>query len=631
MATDNFADFDLLIMPSEGRYLARVNESPVGQAKTLFDLPFTVSELARFTWLSGRVTRQLRPTGDTQEPPLGVQAFGSRLFEAVFGGEVGECLVRSLDKTDEPGRGLRINLHLNDVPELADLPWEYLYASGPHEGFLALSDSTPIVRYLEMAKGSTILSVRPPLGILVVVSDPQDVPKLDVEREWRLLHDAVDPLQSSGAIRLERLEPPTLAALQRRLRKPGDMHILHFIGHGKYDSAVEAGGLYFEKADRSHHFVAAGDLALLLKDYAPLRLAYLNACEGARGGEQNLFAGTAQTLVRQGIPAVLAMQFPVSDEAALALAHEFYQALADGLPVDAAVGEARKAVKTAGNEMEWGTPVLFSRSADNRLIELPEGDARSTIPRQPFEPETVLIPAGPFLMGSVEADASPWEQPQHTVELGDYRIGKYPVTNTQYAEFLRQTNRTAPPVLGWDGQHPFEERCCHPVAGVTWHEAQAYCNWLSEVTGRSYSLPSEAHWEKAARGDDGRIYPWGNEWDESRCHSGDTSTTTVNDLPPQRKIGDAELFDLVGNVREWTCSLWGENAREPDAAYRYPWRDDSRNSVMANNEIRRIYRGGAVKDDQQWLRCAARASQPPDRVGPPGKRLGFRVVMNLSE
>ncbi|MBP8291678.1 MAG: CHAT domain-containing protein, partial [Caldilineaceae bacterium] len=360
MPIDDYADFDLLILPTDNGYQARVTQSPVGQATNTFTLPFAHDELRRFFWVAGVALRKLRLVAEAAPAPLTPQQFGQRLFDAVFAGQVGQCFVRSLDAADRDEKGLRIRLRLNDAPELAGLPWEYLYATTPKPGFLALSDTTPIVRYLELQQEEKALKVLPPLRVLAVVSNPQDVTPLEVEKEWTRLHDALADLQSRQLVSLERLDPSTPGALQRRLRDEdaGAVHILHFIGHGAYDEERNLGGFYFENEKRQHHFLAAQDLAILLQDHDTLRLLFLNACEGARSGQEDLFTGAAQTLVQQGIPAVLAMQFPVGDAAAIALCHEFYQALAQGLPVDACVGEARKVIKVSGNELEWGTPVL---------------------------------------------------------------------------------------------------------------------------------------------------------------------------------------------------------------------------------------------------------------------------------
>jgi formylglycine-generating enzyme required for sulfatase activity len=322
------------------------------------------------------------------------------------------------------------------------------------------------------------------------------------------------------------------------------------------------------------------------------------------------------------------MQFPISDAAAIALSREFYGALADGYPIDAALSEARKAVAEEGGPFEWGTPVLFSRSDDNRLLEPATGDARPVVAIQPFEPETVLVPAGPFLMGSPAGPGvAAHETPQSEIMLDDYRIGKFPVTNREYEVFLRETHRRANAEMRWDGQSPFPGEERHPVTGVNWCDALAYCRWLSERTGRRYPLPGEAHWEKAARGADGRLYPWGDEWTAGRCNQGQAGLVAVDAYPAQSACG---CYDMVGNAPEWTSTLWGQAVHEPDARYCYPWRADGRDDLGANSQVRRVVRGGAAADPIDKLRCAARASYLPLQYGPLGKRYGFRVMMLLT-
>ncbi|MBI1880244.1 MAG: SUMF1/EgtB/PvdO family nonheme iron enzyme [Chloroflexi bacterium] len=120
--------------------------------------------------------------------------------------------------------------------------------------------------------------------------------------------------------------------------------------------------------------------------------------------------------------------------------------------------------------------------------------------RQPFEPETVLIPAGPFLIGSQSGDKIPAEEtPQHEITLPAFHIGVYPITNFEYAEFIkREKHYEAPKKVGWFLREPPADKLDHPVVGVSWDDAQAYCRWLSQLTGRVYRLPTEAEWEKAA-------------------------------------------------------------------------------------------------------------------------------------
>ncbi len=254
-------------------------------------------------------------------------------------------------------------------------------------------------------------------------------------------------------------------------------------------------------------------------------------------------------------------------------------------------------------------------------------ESEETIDTEPFEPETILIPKGPFFMGSLNAgDAPAHETPQHTVNLPAYRIGKYPVTNSQYEEFVREKQIAVAPVTGWNGQRVPPGLENHPVIGVTWYEALNYCQWLREKTGRNYSLPTEAQWEKACRGENGFLYPWGNELEAGRCNHGCASIAAVDAYQPQNELG---CFDMVGNIRQWTCSLWGEKLSQPDARYLYPWKDDQRNSLSANRQIRRVVRGSSMRDAVTALRCSARSGQLPDDPGLPGLRHGFRVVMHL--
>ena len=123
--------------------------------------------------------------------------------------------------------------------------------------------------------------------------------------------------------------------------------------------------------------------------------------------------------------------------------------------------------------------------------------------------------------------------------------------------------------MGWSSSTPPPDKLNHPVQGVRWSDALAYCEWLREETGRPYSLPSEAQWEKAARGTDGRSYPWGDEWEADRCNHQSDETTAVDAFPAQSSYG---CFDLVGNIREWTRTIWGVTRPRPDDKFRYPWR-----------------------------------------------------------
>lgn len=623
----DYLSFDLLLEAIADGYRARVVASPAGEASQDFDL----ATLAAVT---------------------GVQAIGATLFSSVFTGAVGDCLSRAWQQAQAVKKGLRLRLRIDaQTPVLAALPWETLY--WPHQQrFLALSVYSPIVRYLEQPRVDPPLAITAPLRVLVVVAAPIDLVQLDSEHEWQLLQGATADLVGQGELVLERLAQPTLSALQDRMRQ-GDIHLLHFMGHGLFDEQTQQGSLFFEDEAGYAYEVMAATLAVLLHDQPP-RLIFLNACQGATSSTQNFFAGVAQRLVQGGIPAVIAMSAPISDTAAKTLAHTFYKALAASYPIDAALAEVRKALYAAdpaGRLAEWATPILFSRAPDNRLFALPTpaaaptsvhlpisintgggtyvaGDATvggdlvghdkvihgdevygdkvtgdkivgnkiiniyvtpaerpaaplpaAAMERKCVEPETVLLPAGVFVMG----DDSPPATPRHTVHLPAFRIGKGLVTNRQYAEFIRATGRLAPPELAWNGQTPAADQWDAPVTGVTFTDALDYCAWLSDQTQRSYRLPHEAAWEYAA------------------------------------SVGAITW----GAAREWTCSLWGEKLRAPDPDYAYPWQDDDRNDPRAGAHLRRVLRGGLPSN------CCARLSAPPDQPGAPGKRHGFRVMLLL--
>ena len=377
-------DFDVAIEPLGDGYRARVVSSPAGEAYADFALPFTDDNLTililRVIGSIGRARRKVRQIQSEERRLL--EDFGDQLFQAVFSGPVGECLGRSRLVADGRDAGLRIRLRLPGA--LANIPWEYLHETG--YGFLGLSPETALVRYLEMPAPVKPFPVSPPLRILAMVAAPADVPELEGEQEWDKLTGALDDLIHDGLVQVDRLESGTLAALQRPLRLR-DYHVLHFIGHGGYDEDAQDGALALEGANRTTRLVTGRDLGLMIRGHRSLRLVVLNACEGARSARDDPFGGVAQALVRQGIPAVIAMQFEISDPAALIFSQSFYRAIADGLPVDVATLEARRAMFAEGNEVEWATPVLYLRCQDGQVftsvpISQAERQARQEADRQ---------------------------------------------------------------------------------------------------------------------------------------------------------------------------------------------------------------------------------------------------------
>jgi len=360
-----YRDFDLLIERAAQGYRAQVLNSPAGQATADFVLPFSDIELENVLLRLGRPVRTVRRLESTEMSTA--KSFGEALFNAVFSGDVRACLRSSVDEAKRDNAGIRVRLRLAD-PALADLPWEFLYVKSVNR-FLALSVQTPLIRYMDLPEVVQPIAVTPPIRVLVMISSPTDYPSLDVEAEWQRLNEALGDLIKAGTLLLERMEEATLAALQRRLRR-SQYHIFHFIGHGEFDQTLQEGVLLLEREKQRGHRVGSQYLGMLLHDHESLRIAVLNACEGARSSKHDPFAGSAQTLVQQGIPAVIAMQFEIADDVAQTFAHELYGALADSYPIDAAVTEARKAIFAMGREVEWATPVLYLRAPDGRIFDV---------------------------------------------------------------------------------------------------------------------------------------------------------------------------------------------------------------------------------------------------------------------
>jgi len=225
----------------------------------------------------------------------------------------------------------------------------------------------------------------------------------------------------------------------------------------------------------------------------------------------------------------------------------------------------------------------------------------------------VRVPSGEFIMGSKDGDKD--EKPQHEVHLGEYWMGKYPVTNAQYKAFVDASGHRAPD--GWKKDEIPKGMEKHPVVYVSWHDAIAFCEWASQANGETIRLPSEAEWEKAARGTDGRKYPWGNQKpDKSLCKYGnlfgDTDPVSAHSPAGDSPYGCA---DMAGNVWEWTSSI----------CKAYPYReDDGRENPQTKGD--RVLRGGSWNNDVSDVRSPYRNRSGPDDAY---FNIGFRCARSL--
>jgi formylglycine-generating enzyme required for sulfatase activity len=250
----------------------------------------------------------------------------------------------------------------------------------------------------------------------------------------------------------------------------------------------------------------------------------------------------------------------------------------------------------------------------------------------PHPVSLISVSGGEFLMGTNDTRFNTAERPQHVLNLQSFQISRTLITVGQFAEYIRATGAAIP--RNWESVDWVVSHIDHPVTSVTWHEAYFFCAWLQEKL-RAYDLirsddyvrlPTEAEWEKAARGTDGRLYPWGEDFDYRKCNTktaGLRSTTPVGLFSPQ---GDSPYgcADMVGNAREWTCSLWGTAGNIP--SFRYPYTiADGRDLISAPDSVRRVIRGGGYYYDDDCANCVVRNRAFAHNRHAAG---GFRIVVS---
>lgn len=377
-----YEEFDLKIGGTD-RLELRVLRSPCGTPSARFVTPEFArpAELERFRAAlealicgerapQGRGQSALRPSSrDTFDEPTDPDpaAVGDALFRSLFPGPVRESLLQSLASLHaRDDGGLRIRLHFDpsdpQQAALCRLPWELLYRAEARH-FLALDRRSTVVRCLDVPQLSRAPRRSGRLRVAVLAPRPLGVEAPEGGTETAALRDA---LLQHPAVEMQMIEPPTLVRV-REVARSGSFDVLHFMGHGALNDATGEGCLLFESPDKTSHLVTGPMLAQTLRAGVGLGFVFLNACDGARLPRrpgQDPYAGVATALVMSGIPATLAMQFPISEDAALAFSRGFYGALAEGDPLDAAAVEGRVAVQQAiPATWEWATPALYMSTA----------------------------------------------------------------------------------------------------------------------------------------------------------------------------------------------------------------------------------------------------------------------------
>lgn len=611
MAALDYLDFDLEVeaTATPDSYQVSVVSSPTGEASGTMSFPFNPDALENVILKLGRTRSGVRAIGSPTQQLA--KQFGSTLYDALFAGEVGICFRRSLDAAAANGKGLRVRLRLGGAPQLADVPWEYLYPSGLKQ-FLVLSTKTPVVRYLAQPRRVEPLTVTPPLQVLVVVASPTNLATLDVDAEVQRIRSALAGLEQAGQVSLTVVPNATLAELRRSMRR-GTFHVLHFIGHGGFNVHTAEGMLAFEDDHHLAHMVSGSDLATMIHDHDTLRLVLLNACEGARQSPADPLGGVAQSLVVQGIPAVVAMQFEITDAAATVFSAEFYAAIADGYPIDAALAEARVAVFSDDNDVEWGTPVLYLRASDGRIFDV-AGHGPAT-PAQPApEPATSAPEAGgprvvpvvvpPWPSGPTGGTTS-YQQPPPTQPL--------PVEPQPVEPWTTEPGPPGPPGWGGDGgsggmgdggsggggaaplYEPAAEPPAPPGPGPKWIllGAVAAVLALAVVFAWPYFFPVGVPGTSESPSPTAPVSP-GPSITRSQSPTPGRTTATLPPVTPKPPLRAARLvtpFAIDGDTKDWQ---WQHEAR---TEFRVAGSSTARGSIYLMWDDAALYLLALVTDD----------------------------------
>jgi hypothetical protein len=438
----------------EDRYRT-VASAPDGATATgTFILPFSKTEIDNFVL---RVGRQRLPVRSYRSEQMAeARDFGSRLFEALMVDDVRDVFHATRAVADRSDEGVRITLCLAGAPELMNLPWEFLYE---RPRFLAQSIYSPIVRSLDLKQVRSPHPLELPLRVLCMISAPTGFDTLDVDHEKAKVLSALEPLCRTGWVTIDWLQRGTLRELDEAISHNPGFHVFHYIGHGGYDARSEGGILLLENERGGAQEVSGEELGLLMQDERCLRLAVLNSCEGARSSRLDPFSGVASSLVQYGIPAVVGMQFEITDEAAVAFSSRLYASLARGSSIDAALTQARRAIFAAGNDIEFGTPVLFLRGADAQLFEVFEDHQQS---------EVDLVRDDPQPIDEREDEDPPIEEWNEPVE--------------EWVEPLGASTWQVPSYLAWLPR-PWQEL----LFELRWNRREVWWRWSNRWSNRQWA------------------------------------------------------------------------------------------------------------------------------------------------
>jgi len=555
-------NFDLLIWKTAEGYRARVRDPESGEAYSDFSRPFPEEDLSGALHPGGACRDLKHP----REFSVLARDLGSSLFGAIFSGEVLVSWRRCLDRAGR--KGLRLRLHLSS-PDLWDWPWELLH--DPRLGFLASLPETPVVRYIEMSEPIRPLRVRPPIRVLAISSCPAGFSNLSIQEE---LADLESSLAELRHVELDRLENATREALHGKLQE-STFHVIHFIGHGTFDSRRGGGMVLLQREDGEADPIGAQELNVLLKAHPEVRLVVLNVCQGARGDGADPFSGLAQSLVKGRVPAVVAMRSAVTDRAAIDFSRSFYQSLSRRETVDLAVSRGRHAMFRQ-DSTEWANPVLAMRSPDGQLFALFWWEVLADralriastwrrwlvaflllviltavlrpLVRRWLDPNLIYAFLNPPECPSPRGLSIAFVKVAPGPPLRPYCIGRFEVTQRIWKDVV--------------GHVPTRRRGnALPAVRISWDDTARFFAALRRREPRvELRLPTGAEWGLAARA--GEASPQRPSAETANCANTEADDGYEGAAPVGSYTPNAVgLYDMLGNATEWVSDDDGSGKR----------------------------------------------------------------------
>lgn len=299
-----------------------------------------------------------------------VKRLGKKLYEALFPNQINARFHATIASTQANEYSVRLRL-IFQSPELAALPWEFLYDEGTNT-FLANNKQTVLSRYIDVPlqkRDIKAAKANLPLKILLVISSPSDLANLDATGEENLIREALKKHIEKGLIELDVLKEATTRKIRRKLDEKA-YNVFHFIGHGSFEN--NKGHIVLVDEDGKSKLLDDERFASFFLGDRTVGLIVLNCCQGATVSANQAFAGAAPNLVQKGIPAVVAMQYTILDRTAKLFADEFYSYLAIGNPVDTAIQKTRNAISqdVGLDRRDFATPTLYMRAKDGVILDL---------------------------------------------------------------------------------------------------------------------------------------------------------------------------------------------------------------------------------------------------------------------